>query len=284
MAKTLYTSNNFVIADDNGSQKQVSTSKSSYKEENDTFIMIDDVTRKRIVIPFSEAGEWLDAETGGSAYTEATLRTFIRANFSTASGGSGAVDNSVVYPIYSSGQSGSSGVDFWKRPPAKYYHFGHNWRFCGITGGYTDGSAYYDIDGIATTRALAFPEDVVLDLGRVDATGNFLAWQNQPDLFAVSDYATSVSNCTGFSTTTFASGWIMPTIIELFTLFYQPNTDTIQQLPFESVISSLSLWSDTEQNAGFHWSFRSQQVQAFPDGTPTLSRAFPVRLTNISEI
>lgn len=90
MAKTLYNSGNFVIADDNGEQKQVSAAKSSYKEENDTFIVVDDVTRKRIVIPFSEAAMWEDAETGGSAYTEATLRAFIRANFSTASGGSGA--------------------------------------------------------------------------------------------------------------------------------------------------------------------------------------------------
>ena len=90
MAKALYTSGNFIIADDDGNIKPLSTSNSSYKEENESFVMIDDVTRTRVIIPFSEVGDWSDAESGGSPYTEETLRTFVRANFSTASGGSGA--------------------------------------------------------------------------------------------------------------------------------------------------------------------------------------------------
>ena len=63
MAKALYTSGNFIIADDDGNIKPLSTSNSSYKEENESFVMIDDVTRTRVIIPFSEVGDWSDAES-----------------------------------------------------------------------------------------------------------------------------------------------------------------------------------------------------------------------------
>lgn len=285
MAKTLYTSGGFVLSNDESKIRRVSKSKSSFKEDSGNFIAIDEVTRERIIIPIADAVEWEDAETGGSAFTEATMRTFFEENFSTASGGSGAVDNSVVYPIYSSGAPASTGVDYWKRPPAKFYHFGHNWRFCGLTGGYTDGTGYFDVNGAATTKVLAFPEGVVLDLGRVDALGNFLAWQINPILFANSSKATAVTNCEGFSTDTFTTGWKMPTIIELFTLWYQPNTDALQQRPFESVTANLWIWSETPTAAGgSSHILRSMTIQTIPDMLTSSARAFPVRLTNISEI
>jgi hypothetical protein len=41
--------------------------------------------------------------------------------------------------------------------------WGHNFRFCGITGGYTDSVNYYDVDGVSTTRALAFPSSIICD-------------------------------------------------------------------------------------------------------------------------
>jgi hypothetical protein len=41
--------------------------------------------------------------------------------------------------------------------------FGHKRRFSGITGGYHNGSGYVDIDGVATTEALAFPDGWAID-------------------------------------------------------------------------------------------------------------------------
>lgn len=46
-----------------------------------------------------------------------------------------------------------------------YIHeFGHAFRFCGKTGGYSDGVGYFDINGVTTSRALAFPDSTVLDM------------------------------------------------------------------------------------------------------------------------
>jgi len=41
--------------------------------------------------------------------------------------------------------------------------FGNAFRFTGTTGGYTDGTNYFDVSGVGTTKALAFPDDIMLD-------------------------------------------------------------------------------------------------------------------------
>lgn len=40
---------------------------------------------------------------------------------------------------------------------------GNIFRFGGTTGGYTDGATYFDVNGVGTTKALAFPNDVLID-------------------------------------------------------------------------------------------------------------------------
>ncbi len=52
-------------------------------------------------------------------------------------------------------------VDFFTLPYTN--EWGHNKRLCGSTGGYADGSNYFDVNGNSTTRALAFPNDIVFD-------------------------------------------------------------------------------------------------------------------------
>ena len=51
--------------------------------------------------------------------------------------------------------------------------FGNSKRFTGKTGGYQDesDSLYYDKDGVATTQALAFPDDIMLDWSQWDQVG-----------------------------------------------------------------------------------------------------------------
>jgi hypothetical protein len=41
--------------------------------------------------------------------------------------------------------------------------WGHAFRFVGQTGGYTDGTSYFDVSGVATTKALAFPNSIIYD-------------------------------------------------------------------------------------------------------------------------
>ena len=41
--------------------------------------------------------------------------------------------------------------------------WGHDFRFVGQAGGYTDGTSYFDVTGVATTKALAFPNDIIYD-------------------------------------------------------------------------------------------------------------------------
>jgi len=53
------------------------------------------------------------------------------------------------------------GSEFLVLPYINY--FGHHVRLTGRTGGYKIGANYFDKDGVATTEALAFPDNVVLD-------------------------------------------------------------------------------------------------------------------------
>ena len=46
--------------------------------------------------------------------------------------------------------------------------WGHGFRFVGNTGGYTDGTNYFDKDGVSTTYALAFPNDECCDWAYYD--------------------------------------------------------------------------------------------------------------------
>ena len=64
-------------------------------------------------------------------------------------------------------------TNLWKVLPNNLW--GHKWRICGDTGGYYDNilDGYYDVNGIATTYALAFPNDKLID----HSTG--LEWINQ---------------------------------------------------------------------------------------------------------
>jgi hypothetical protein len=49
--------------------------------------------------------------------------------------------------------------------------FGNYQRFTGTTGGYKVGANYFDVDGVATTEALALPSDIILDWGQSNYDG-----------------------------------------------------------------------------------------------------------------
>lgn len=91
MSKELYRSGNYVIADNDGVRTDYPI-VSPYTERNGNFALRNR-EGKLLEIAFAGAGAWTDTEGGaGIAYSEATMRTFLRENtgFSAASGGSGA--------------------------------------------------------------------------------------------------------------------------------------------------------------------------------------------------
>ena len=80
MAKKLYVSGNYVIADfDNGIITEYPKAQSAYNERNNNFNINEDLDEGKLIIPVADSGTWFD-EAGTTPFTEATLRTFLRAN------------------------------------------------------------------------------------------------------------------------------------------------------------------------------------------------------------
>lgn len=162
-------------------------------------------------------------------------------------------------------------------------HLGHNFRFCGITGGYTDGSAYFDVNGVSTTRALAFPEDLMCEFSSLDKDGNFVMFSIDTTL-AVSTWASAITTCNGYSTTSFPSGFTTPTTFMLDKIFYPITLVFLNQKPFESALG-VSVWSLSEATALTAYAHRSNmQRTPLTKTTAITAKPLPVRVTNISEL
>lgn len=96
--KKIYVSGNYVIAElTNGDVKEFAINKCTYEETPLNFVVNSEDVRDSLSIRKTDSGTWFD-ESGAVAYTEETLRTFLRNNtgFKAASGGSGA-DLSYTY-------------------------------------------------------------------------------------------------------------------------------------------------------------------------------------------
>lgn len=66
------------------------TSRCAYTTTATAYLVIEQIDKGTLIIPFTEIGDWLDAEIGGVAFTDATLKEFLQnntANFKSATGG-----------------------------------------------------------------------------------------------------------------------------------------------------------------------------------------------------
>ncbi len=92
MAKEIYKSGNYIVtvdADDNS--RLFPIGKTVYDEYNSVFRLTEGLIEDdQLIISYADSTNWVD--DSAVAYTEATLRTFLRENtgFRPASGGSGA--------------------------------------------------------------------------------------------------------------------------------------------------------------------------------------------------
>jgi hypothetical protein len=206
------------------------------------------------------------------------------------SGGSGCTGTAGMYSTgqtvsFGDGDDSNINQDYWTLPTGKVNVWGHNFRWCGITGGYTDGVGYFDVDGVATTKVLAFPETLVCDLGHVDCDGNFPMYQYNFQLTTNLLWDIARATCIAFSTVSFPTGWRMHTRMEAMSLFYQPNEWNLQQKPFESPGPFYALWTGTTKSGTTNAYTQRNDLQYPEAAKGSLSaRAFPARTTNISEL
>jgi hypothetical protein len=68
--------------------------------------------------------------------------------------------------------------------------FGHKRRFSGITGGYHNGSGFVDVDGVATTEALAFPDGWAIDWMTFDRDNESYAMYQRTPRASSTSYTT----------------------------------------------------------------------------------------------
>lgn len=84
MAKEIFESVNYLIIVDGANEYQYPTRKCSYKEEDDQFVITKENGGGTFKIPFADSANWEDGPASGIAYSEETLRTFLRTKTATA--------------------------------------------------------------------------------------------------------------------------------------------------------------------------------------------------------
>lgn len=100
--KKIYLDNNYIIFDLGDGTLTSFSIKSVYKEQSDSFWIKDAVVNTVFSITFQDVSNWFDS-TGTVAYTEETLRTFLRSNTgnSGASGSGGSAKSLYTATGYS---------------------------------------------------------------------------------------------------------------------------------------------------------------------------------------
>jgi hypothetical protein len=141
-------------------------------------------------------------------------------------------------------------VDFYNLTNNNF--FGHKKRFSGTTGGYQNetNSLYYDVNGNVTTRALAFPEEIILD---------WSTWESDNIVYGylISQFSNQTERQTfnnwGLNSpynTASWSGFVLVNTNEIKTLVNESAGDIMNYPPFNWTIISNSLtylWTCTSR-------------------------------------
>jgi hypothetical protein len=131
--------------------------------------------------------------------------------------------------------------------------FGNTRRFTGTTGGYQTGAAaYFDKDGVATTGALAIPDDVVIDWSTYDnIAGTVLGYSRLNNGVGIS-WNDAVDGALAYSVGSFTTGWRLPNAGELFNLFCWNSASLVNQAsclsyyPFYTTfVNTSTFWTST---------------------------------------
>ena len=129
--------------------------------------------------------------------------------------------------------------------------WGHSFRFCGVTGGYTDGASYFDVSGVATTKALAFPDSVLLDFSSRNIDEILTYYYG--DVTTVRNYVVACA-LHEFSTFAGLTGWYLWNMKEMENLLSVDAYDTFSQWmgypPFDFGSGQRYILTSTRTNSG----------------------------------
>jgi len=126
--------------------------------------------------------------------------------------------------------------------------FGNYQRFTGTTGGYYDQNlaGYFDTSGVATTKALAFPDTIIIDWSQYDKNNSEVIGYRPVNL-GLLVLIDGISACTSLSVGIYTSGWRMWNENEAHAVQYRPLVnDMFNWSPFE--VSALSSFTNTPVN------------------------------------
>ena len=207
MAKEIYKSGNYIVTvDADNNSRLFPIGKTVYDEYNSVFRLTEGLIEDdQLVISYADSTNWVD--DSASAYTEATLRTFLRENtgFRPASGGSGAAPvgatlmktNQTV--SYRTGDDGDlekgRATDFLNLSSAN--PFGTTKRFTDELGGQT------------------YTNKIVIDWSTYNGT-EVLGYGDSA--FMGNTWDDSIDNALATSIGSYTSGWRLPNINELWSL------------------------------------------------------------------
>lgn len=239
MAKEIYKSGNYIVtvdADDNS--RLFPIGKTVYDEYNSVFRLTEGIIEDdQLIISYADSTNWVD--DSAVAYTEATLRTFLRENtgFRPASGGSGAASigadlmktNQTV--SYRTGDDGDlekgRATDFLTLSSAN--PFGTTERFTDELGGQT------------------YTNQIIIDWSTYNGT-TVLGYGGSQ--FSGVTWDDAIDNTLVTSIGTYTSGWRLPNINELWSIVNLGVTGNkgLNYYPFTELdwVATLSnFWSST---------------------------------------
>ena len=163
-------------------------------------------------------------------------------------------------------------------------HFGSKWAFTGTTGGYYDRDAadYKDVSGIVTTRALAYPDDLICDWRSFDNGGNFLMYNNN-DTYLI---ATRPAAITTLATATIGSftGFRLATLRGGERMQYRSLLRSFGYPEFYDTTAFFNLHTSTEYAANSGYTLGNNYGDQSVANQFLSLRCIVVRNTNISEL
>lgn len=164
--------------------------------------------------------------------------------------------------------------------------WGHGFRLCGMTGGYTDGVGYFDVNGTATTKALAFPNGIICDLKYVTCSGDFVMYQNNMSVTGNVIYSAAVAACDAYNLGGF-TGWQLISRKEFNQIAVFDDVSYVFNYPPFDNSAQYAYWTrDALFFAGDYtrrWRIDQYQSITFSFETQSAGRAMPTRIGNISE-
>ena len=300
MSFQIYESGNYLIIDTYDDVARVVTASSQYAKKNSYY----NKTEDGYVITEFGGGEFpiLDADIAANIWTdnaavplsESEIVDILQnhtGNFKSAAGGSVAVGAVLMktgqLTSFRTGDDGAfqagRAVDFFTLENAN--PFGNYQRFSGTTGGYYDQtlSGYYDKDGIGTTYALAFPEDILIDWSTYDnITGKVLGYYITKGSTAT--WNDAIDNSLAHTTTSFATGWRLWNMREADNLRNFDKNRVLEYAPFSDATNADYWTSNTLPSSTTNAYRRKNQIIGFTNYSAKTSSFYykPVRTFTVS--